>query len=309
MYWSKETVQRREEGVEKSMIQPEIGVVINVDTRPGYLNQRVMCGMHGDGGARSIDFMTDNVINKINFFRGYDIEITLYLHRVDAMPDGLMSQFNKMIDLGHIHNFVVNSNTRTFMGKPIRQWHDTMYLNAIMLSRAKYIAHFDGDTSAYRRDECDIVDRLMNWVESGEYEIVSYPSYYSPHEGPDQLLPGDPAYLWASTRFFFCRRDWFDYNKFIKCFDDGYWVEAHQGEPHRYPNVTEQILGFLAGPGKVLYPPKDLDQFMIFCWHTYLRGLIGKLNFMSYDEVNNFIMTECGGIGGPCDVNYTGIPK
>lgn len=286
------------------MVTPEIGVVINVDTRQGYLNKRVCCGMYGSGGARSIDFMTDNVLNKIEFFRGYDIEVTVYLHRVELVDMSLILQFNNMIDLGQIHNFVINSSTRTFMGKPIRQWHDTMYLNAIMLSRGKYIAHFDGDTSAYRRDDSDFIDRLIDWVDSDKYDIVSYPTYHSPNEGPDQLKPGDPDYLWASTRFFFCKREWFDYNKFVKHFDDNHWKQEHQGKPYRYPNVTEQILGFLAGPGRVLYPPKDLNQVMIFCWHTYLRGIIGKLNDMDFEDVYNFIHDKCGGIGGACDVNY-----
>ena len=282
----------------------KISVVINVDTRPGYLNKRVMCGMLTGGGARSVDFMTDNVLNKIEFFRGHDVEITLYLHRVTPIESGVMMQLHAMIEAGQIHNFVVNSDTQQFMGKPIRQWHDTMYLNAINLARGKYVAHFDGDTSAYRQDDCDIIERMINWVDSDQYRVISYPSYYSPHEGPDQLKPGDPEYLWASTRFFFCKRDFLNYNHFAQHFDDNYWIRAHEGKPHRYPNVTEQILGFLAGPGKVLYPPKDLSQFMIFSWHTYLRGILGDLHGKSYKEVHDFIMEECGGIGGACDVNH-----
>ena len=286
-----------------------ISVVMNVDTRPGYLNKRVMCGMCNGGGARSSDFMTDNVRNKIEFFRGHDIEITLYLHKVTQLSSAVANEILDMIEDGQVHNFVINSDTRQFMGKPIRQWHDTMYLNAINLARGKYIAHFDGDTSAYRRDECDIIDQMINWVDSDEYKIISYPTYYSPNEGPDQLQPGDPDYLWASTRFFFCRRDFLDYNQFAKHFDDNYWIAAHNGKPHRYPNVTEQILGFLAGPGKALYPPKDLNQYMIFSWHTYLRGIIGDLHGKPYEYVHDFIMNECGGIGGACEVNYTKVPE
>ena len=281
----------------------DIGVVINLDTRPGYTDKTAYCGMYGGGGCRSVDFFTDNVLNKIRFFRGYKIEVTLYVHMVEDITDEVWESLKKMMDDGLVHNLAFNRDTRVFMGGPIRQFHDTMYLNAMMLSRAKYIAHFDADSAAYRRDECDIIDQIINWVESGQYDIVSYPTVHSPMEGPNQCLPGDPEYLWASTRFFFCKREFLNYNEFVKFFDDAYWIERHEGKPHRYPNVTEQILGFMAGPERVFYPPKNLDDFMIFCWHRYNKGTIGILNELSYDEVYDFVINQCGGIGGACDVS------
>lgn len=281
----------------------DIGIVINLDTRPGYTDEKAFCGMGGGGGCRNLDFFTSNVLNKIHFFRGHDIEVTLYIHMIKHVVPELWSAIKDMMDNGFIHNLAFNKDTRKFMGKSVRQYHDTMYLNALMLSRSKYIAHFDADAGAYRRDDSDIVDRLVGWIDSGQYDIVSYPSFHSPMEGPDQCLLGDPEYLWASTRFFFCRRDFIDYNEFVRCFDDEHWFAKHQGKPHRYPNVTEQILGFEAGPGRVLYPPKDLNEFMIFTWHTYHTGTVAKLGSMSYDGVYDFIMNDCGGIGGACDVN------
>jgi hypothetical protein len=65
----------------------------------------------------------------------------------------------------------------------------------------------------------------------------------------------------------------------------------------------EQILGFLAGPGAIYYPPKDFEQYMVFTWHTYYNGTVAKLDSMPYDEVYRHIMEECGGIGGPCDAH------
>jgi len=280
----------------------DISIVINADTRPGYLVDEAFCGMFTGGGARSIDFMTDNVMNKREFFRGHSIEVTLYIDVQETITDELMSELGKMVNEGTVNNLVFNRHTRLYAGKPIRQWHDILYLNALTLARGKYVAHFDADTGAYRRDECNIIDQLIEWVESGQYDFVSYPSVHSPNEGPYQLKPGEPDYLWASTRFFFCKRETLNYNKFVRCLDDQYWIGAHQGKPHRYPNVTEQILGFMAGAGRVLYPPKDLEQFMIFCWHRYFRGTIGKLNKMSYAQVYAFIINQCGGINGPCDV-------
>jgi len=188
------------------------------------------------------------------------------------------------------------------MGKSIRQWHDTMYLNAMMLSRGKYIVHFDADSAAFRRDDSDIIDRMINWIESGQYDFVSYPSVHSPMEGPEQCLEGDPEYLWASSRFFFCKRDFLNYDEFVRCLDDNYWIKRHEGKPHRYPNVTEQILGHLAGKNRVLYPPKNNEDAMIFCWHNYYTGIAGKLNEMSFDQVHDYVINQCGGINGPCDV-------
>jgi len=281
----------------------DIGIVINLDTRPGYTDEVAYCGMHGGGGCRSIDFFTDNVLNKIHFFRGYTTEVTLYIHVIEDITIELWHSLIKMMDDKLIHNLALNRDSKLFMGKPIRQFHDTMYLNAMMLSRAKYIAHFDADSAAYRRNDCDIIDQIINWIESDQYDIVSYPTIHSPMEGPNQCLPGDPEYLWASTRFFFCKREFLNYNGFVRLFDDAYWIEQHKGKPHRYPNVTEQILGFMAGPGRVLYPPKDLNNFMIFCWHRYNRGTIGSLNEFSYDEVYDFVINRCGGINGACDVS------
>lgn len=280
----------------------KIGIVINLDTRPGYTDEKAFCGMDGGGGCRSTDFFIDNVLNKIAFFRGYDIEVTLYVHVIEDVTFELWNDIKKMLDAGIIHNLAFNRDTRTFMGKQIRQYHDTMYLNALMLSRSKYVAHFDADGGAYRRDDCDIVDRLIQWVDSGQYDIISYPSFHSPMEGSGQCLAGAPEYLWASTRFFFCKREFIDYNEFVKCFDDNYWIAKHKGKPYRYPNVTEQILGFMAGPKRTLYPPKNLAEFMIFSWHQYYKDVIGTLNKKTYTEVHDFIMNKCGGINGPCDV-------
>lgn len=281
----------------------KIGIVINVDTRPGYLDNHAFCGMGGGGGCRSVDFMTDNVLNKIKFFRNYDIEVTLYVHLIQDLTYGLLAEIKDMIDQGFIHNFVINRDTKIFMGKDIRQWQDTMYLNALMLSRGEYIAHFDADSAAFRRDDSDIIDRMVAWIDSGRYDFVSYPSVHSPHEGPEQCLSGDPEYLWASSRFFFCRRDFIDYDEIVRCFDDNYWIARHSGKPHRYPNVIEQILGHLAGKDRVLYPPKNNKDAMIFCWHNYFDGIAGWLNEASYEDVYDYVMNKCGGINGPCDVN------
>ena len=217
-----------------------------------------------------------------------------------------------MRDDGLIHNMIFNNHNRLYNGAPIRQWQDVNYLHALISCKAKYLAHFDADSSAFRRDDCTIIDQWISLIESGAYKYVSYPTFFSPNEGD---VPGENAltsdgtgydYLWTSTRFFFCKRSEIDYNRIFKCFDDEFWIQTHNGRKYRYPNVMEQILGFLAGPNRVCYSPKRLEEFMIFCWHDYYKGTIGKLNEMPYEQVYDFIMNECGGIGGACDVNQKG---
>ena len=71
----------------------DIGIVINVDTRPGFQEDYVYCGMPtatgvgGACGARSTDFIIANVWNKIQFFRDHDIEVTLYVDLHENLPD------------------------------------------------------------------------------------------------------------------------------------------------------------------------------------------------------------------------------
>ncbi len=292
----------------------EFGIVINADTRPGYLDDETYCGKIGGmgaNGARSINFLTDQVLNKIEFFRGYDIEVTLYIDFHTALISKTMETLRIFINEGKIDNLVIARHSDIYKGKRIRQWQDLNYLHALTMSRSKYLVHFDADSSAYRKNDCDIIDKFKAIIDSGEYNYISYPTYHSPNEGD---IPGDnayptpeqkdkPDYLWASTRFFFTKREFLDYNKFTDYFDDNVWIKAHEGKPHRYPNVAEQILGFMAGPGKVMYAPKNLDEYMIFCWHTYHPGTLGALHGADYKEVYDYVMDQCGGINGPCDVN------
>ncbi len=252
--------------------------------------------------------MTDNILNKINFFKGYNIETTLYVDIHEPLTPYLKDWLLDMQDTGLIQNLILAKNSHDFAGRNIRQWQDILYLHALIMSRAEYIAHFDGDTSAFKKEDCQVVEEWIKMIETGQYKIISYPTFFSPNEGdiPGQNAlpapPGCPDYLWASTRFFFCRRDLIDYNGIIELLDDNVWIKKHQGKPHRYPNVMEQILGFLAGPEQVCYPPKILSNYMIFSWHDYYAGTLKKLNEMPYEEVHQYIINKCGGINGACDV-------
>ena len=291
-----------------------IGVVVNCDTRPGYLDNETYCGKIGGmsaNGARSSDFIVSNVLNKRRFFRGYDIELTLYIDLHTAITPDVWGSLQTMVGNGAIDNLVIAKHSDIYKGRKIRQWQDINYLNALTMSKSKYIAHFDADTSAYRRDDCNIINRFKKIIDSGEYKYISYPSFHSPNEGdvpgenayPTEGQSDKPDYLWASTRFFFCNSESIKYDEFIKLLDDKYWIAQHNGKPHRYPNVTEQILGFTAGANKVMFAPKELEEYMIFCWHTYHKGTIERLRHLNYEEVYKYVMETCGGIGGACDVN------
>lgn len=274
-----------------------IGIVINADTRLGWDRDSSKCEM--GMGCRSADFMLDGVLNKINFFRGYDVDVTVYVDVHCELDHDTYSKLLNMFFNRKIHNLVLNRHMNRFMGQPIRQLQCTMYLNAFMMSRGYYIAHFDADAGAFRRDDCDIIERWMDWIDSGKYKYISYAC----DDSPNPCQPDGYEYYWPSTRFFFCRRDQINFEQIRYCFNDAIWVEAHGGNKHRYPNCMEQILGFLAGPEKIYYPPKEFNQYMIFTWHTYYNGTARILDAMPYDKVHDHIMNECGGICGPCDVH------
>ena len=51
----------------------------------------------------------------------------------------------------------------------------------------------------------------------------------------------------------------------------------------------------------VIYPPRCDDRLLMFCWSAYHRGVMEKLNGMSFDDVKAYV-DRCSGISYPCDV-------
>ena len=137
----------------------------------------------------------------------------------------------------------------------------------------------------------------IGWLDEGKYDYISYPSRYSPMPVNDP----DFDYAWVSSRFFFCKRKIIDYTEILKCLRSSEYLYGKYGEKKRKCPWLEHVMGIIAGPGKVFYPPIEPDRFLLFSWSHYYSGLLGALNSMSYTNVRDYVK-RCGSIGYLCDV-------
>jgi len=279
----------------------EIGIVINLDTRAGYLSdaEKHSAGGKNGTGVVSADYFIDGVKNKVDFFRGYDTEVTVYIDLHEMLTGDLLVRMNDLIRQGVIDNLYINRHNESFGDMEYYpKWLCLSILNPIICTRSKYIVHFDCDTMAFRRDDCTIIDDIKGWLDSGKYDFVSYPSRWSPHADCDSGWD----YNWASTRFFFGRRDFFDYEEIKKCLESSEYLYKKYGDKYRRCPWLEHVLGIMTGSkDKVYYLPHNFNLYTIFCWIGYKKGLIKQLNDMSFDNVIKYV-AHCGGIGYPCDV-------
>lgn len=271
-----------------------ISIVINCDTRAGSeeneSHQNVMMN-----GTRSYDFLCDGIINKHTFFRDYPHELILFIDKHLDIPPNLSEKWNSIPNLT-----VCQSKHREFFDTStfFPKWNDINFLQALYLARGEYIAHFDGDTNAYRQDSCKIIDEMIKLLD--QYSYISYPSRWSP--APDCNAGNEWDYWWASTRFFFCKRSALNFTEIEKCLRDSNYLYTQYGEKRRKCPWLEHILGIIAGEGKVYYPPIDLDNYAIFSWSSYKKGVLQHLNSLSYTDVRNFIIDR-GGIQYPNDIS------
>lgn len=273
-----------------------VSIVINLDTRPGFLDGKIVKDGKIMDGPRSIDFLTHGVMNKIKFFEGYEQEVTVYVDVHDPIPQETINELVAMQTRGEIHNLCLNKHTENLGGTYYPKWNDLNFLNAMAMARGNLICHFDGDMSAFRANK-DVIDEWIGWIDEGKYDFVSYPSVWSP--GP--VVKTDWEYWWASTRFHLCRREFIDYTEILKCLSDSEYLYGKYGDKkHRCP-WYEHVVGMMAGPGRVFYPPADHNKALVFAWQSYQSGLLDRLNKMSYPEVVAWVMSR-GGISYPCDV-------
>src|SRR4030042_3853389 len=193
-----------------------ISVTINLDTRPGFMEEVSRENEIGKG-ARSLDFLTEGIINKRRFFEnaGYNVEITAFIDLHQPIPDNIYPKL--LPSNGLVNNLVINHHVEYFMNNVefSPKWNDINFLHSMIMGRGKYLVHFDGDMSGFCNDK-SIIQGWIDLLKQGKYDYISYPTRYSPN--PDKNTTWD--YWWASTRFFICKRETIDYSEIVKCLNN-----------------------------------------------------------------------------------------
>lgn len=269
-----------------------VSIVINLDTRPANLVEGNM-----GSGVTSSDLLVETVKNKINFFKGFDIEVIAFIdiHK-DICPfdlHGLSQLCDKIVLSKHKSWGVYGAAEAT---------NDYNYLHALSLAKGEYVAHFDMDMAAFTRDKLPIIG-MMQALDEGKHDYICYPSEHSPAPCHDDSYD----YWWASTRFFLCRREVMNIGYVQQCMESrDFFNQTYPSSKNNY--WMEHYLGRIAGKGMVFYPPFDLTNYAIFSFKTYHHGLMKELNEMDYDSVGRYI-NSCRGIFYPCDLTAIPINK
>lgn len=268
-----------------------ISVVINADSRPNADAEVSTTGDSGKGslqGVRSYDFLTDGVRNKLQFFSGYKIELILCVDEHEPLPDAVRSDIHEMVLRKEIDTFICQPHERTS-----RFWYDKITVAALKLATGDYVAHFDQDCAAFRDPNSDIIVHYLHWLNVGECKFVCQPT---------TMAKEDHKMYWASTRFFICKRETLDFEKL----DEAVSNENARFAKYGHAPALEHVLGRMAGKDGVLYPPANWDDYMIFSWSRYHRGLLKQLNGMPYQAVRDYVL-GCG-LHGPNDLISVPIP-
>ena len=257
-----------------------ISIVINADTRP----QRDTFGGSNLMGVCNSDFLIDGVINKQKFFIGFDIETILFIDEHLPLDSNTLMRLKAITD-----TLVIRKHTEWNL------YNDDYYIQALEMARGDYIFHFDQDTAAFTSSQ-EPINYLIGLLE--QYDYVSYPSHWSPIAITDDSFD----YVWASTRFFCCKRETLDFTEIRK------WLGDYDYAYSKYPasrkcHWMEHCLGLLAkynGKG-VFYPKIQYDKYLVFCWGAYKNGMLNELNNMPYQEVMMYVLNR-GGIHYPNDL-------
>lgn len=256
---------------------PLISCIINVDTRPeNDANQKMF------NGVVDRDFLYEGIINKINLFKGFDFETIVFCDEHEQLNAVELMRLQKLCDV-----FVVRKHNQKFEDiEPFAAFNDFNYINALSLSRAKYVFHFDGDVAAFT-PSADYIIGIINSLE--QYDFISYPSHWSPLPIIDDSFEDK---YWVSTRFFACKRETINITEIIKCqLDYDYWRITYPRA--RLCHWLEHILQGQAKKG-VYYPPIDYNKFILFTWENYRKGLLKELNNLSYEQVKEFVLNHNG---------------
>lgn len=273
-----------------------ISLVINLDTRPGFLEHQTQQGTMLNG-TRSLDFLTEGVLNKVKFFEGHDLETTVFIDVHDPIPKDTLDWLTTQQAEGVIDNLVLNRHTERFLGEYFPKFNDISFLNAMMISRGDIVIHADGDAAVFINDK-SVIDEWITWLNEGKYDFICYPSAYS----PNPVVDPDFDYFWASTRWMVCKRDKLNYTELVKCLMDSDYLYGKYGDRKRRCPWLEHVVSLINGPAKVFYPPYQVDRYVVFCWAKYVTGVLRLLNAAPYKEVLEYIK-NCGGISYPNDLS------
>jgi hypothetical protein len=257
-----------------------LSVVVNADTRSGFLQDESKVEEMFNG-CRSVDFLTDAIQNKRNFFTGFEIEVILFIDQHEEIPESVLAIIRPMVD-----TLVIRKHDKKFRDiKQYEKFNDLNYLGALQLARGSYIAHFDGDSAAFTSSP-EPIHEMIKLLD--QYAFVSYPSHWSPRAVHDESFG---KRTWASTRFFMCKREALKFDALMKCIEEPEWAYATYGDSLRRCNWLEHFLS-ITNSDSVFYPPMDLNNYTIFSWGSYKTGTLSELNKMSYEEIKGWLSSH-----------------
>lgn len=259
---------------------------MNVDTRPENLVEGEM-----GSGVTSMELIVHGITNKKNFFKGFDVEVILFVDLHENLHPLSYSYLTTVCDKVCFSRHV----------RGMQKQNDYNYLKALQMASGDYIAHFDMDMAAFTRNQ-QPVNNLIGLLD--KYMFVSYPAEHSPAPCHDDSFD----YWWVSTRFFMCKRESLNFQLIEKCLNDEFFLDTY------YPSQKklywfEHILGRIAkhkAMYPVIYPKFDVTNYAIWSWKKYIPTVLGKLNEMHYNEVGEYI-NKCGGIFYVCDLTAVEI--
>lgn len=277
---------------------PKLSIVISCDTRPGADAEFHEIKNYGGGnlcGVHSLDFLTAGVVAKNRFLEsaGFERETILFVDLHEAwIPGRILDDLEKLLASGEITRLITQPHS-----KARHRWNDHLMLDALAHASptSDFVAHWDGDCIGYRRPDFDVLKMYVGLLDSG-YKFICQQT---------PLNQGEHLMFWASTRFFLCRRESLDLPELRRLIDDDYRRSKFGS---RHLPCVEHILGAMAGENSVLYPPSQNQDFAVWSWVHYFRGVIQKLNKMSYEDVYRYVFETCGGPLGASDLIGREIP-
>ncbi|MHC4270622.1 MAG: hypothetical protein ACYSTS_19500 [Planctomycetota bacterium] len=232
--------------------------------------------------------MIKGLREKIKFIGNHEIEVIVYVDKHIQIPSHIRLELESMEFFGKINKLIIKDHTDERYGKKYgKNNNDLIYIESLSHATGDYIVHFDADTLAYEKEDYDAIGEHIKLLD--KYDYVSIPTPDSPYcVSPDSSIMKGLKYQWASTRYFICKRETIpNTEELLKCLDNKY-LKNKYGMIAK-PNCLEHILGVIAGPDKVYYPPVDEENYYITSWGSYFNGIIHELSKMDYKDVIKYI--------------------